>query len=208
MLIGWCIGVVAGCSYIVVGARPAAARESTDEFVVEVHHPGMGENPVACTVTIERDTKGDISGYHVQVLSVFCINGVCRAVPVQLFWDPLGNYERFTVKPGMHLEKADGKPFTDADYRKLDTILADPDSPLRNLDAFVFPEHSGTTMPADAVSSPTPVVYEGAVVEGAAWTCFTLWHWVHGPLREELRKTTAAAWTPDDIADVLEDGSE
>ncbi|GAB6166051.1 hypothetical protein JCM19992_20510 [Thermostilla marina] len=192
-----------GCSCIAVADRPATAEKSDNTLVVRVHHPGFTDEPVACSLVVDRDAAGKITGYRTEVLSVFCADGVCRAVPVCLYWDALGNYTRFTVKQGMHLEKADGKPFAPADYRKLDTILSNPESPLRDVGAFAFSEHSGTTLPVDAMSAPTPVVFEGAVVEGAAWTCFTLWHWVHGELRSEIRRITASAWTSEDISEIL-----
>ncbi|RMF86990.1 MAG: hypothetical protein D6741_21180 [Planctomycetota bacterium] len=43
----------------------------------------------------------------------------------------------------------------------------------------------------DAVSEPTPLTIQEAVVPGAAYTSWVLWHWVNGPIVEKLRAETA-----------------
>ena len=160
---------------------------------LSIRHPGKPV-AVACELLEQRDANGVISGYSMEVESVTCADKKCDVVPVRLHWDDLGNYVRYELDPGGELTKKGHEVFTRDDYRMLGRILADPDSPLRwvGADELVPPEKA-VLGGADVVSGATALSRKGTVVKGAAYTCYTLWHWVNGELREQIRRVTAAA---------------
>ncbi len=173
---------------------------------VQLRHPGIDSNRLKThTLYQTRDREGLITGYTMVVDSVVCNETVCEVVGVTIVWDALGQCESYKLEKGTSLEKADlagkekflkGKaasysavPFTDADNKKLDQLLKDKYSVLQTLrlsDLTTVRDNDEV----DAVTMPTPINVQNAVVEGAALTCFHLWHWANGEVGAAAKKLT------------------
>ena len=92
------------------------------------------------------------------------------------------------------LTKGDHKPFTDADYDRLDQILKDGWSILGThpLDYFLVKPDARSEVEVDGITAATPLSVKDAVVDQAAYTSWVLWHWVNGSIVDRLHAETVA----------------
>jgi hypothetical protein len=131
-------------------------------------------------------------GYEAEINMPVCDDTLCANVVLKFYWDLAGIYKRFDTIPGNPLTKFDHKKFTSSDYLKLDQILKNRNSTLRILKKEDLVDKSvhikATTV--DAVTSATPQTIKKAVVEGAVYSSFTLWHFVNGTIRDSMAAFT------------------
>lgn len=121
------------------------------------------------------------------IRKVVCLTGQCRMVHLWLFWDGAGNYLRFQEDPGDRLTKTDHTVFTVADYKKLNLILFDTLSVLKDLKQEELIQKPNKNLGSvDAVSSATQPFLQQYLVRNAAYTCYTLWHTTYGISRKEI----------------------
>lgn len=161
-----------------------------------------GAKPKLAYVTQVLDSDGEPREYVMDVESVSCVETTCKSVTVRLHFDVLGSYQRYELPSGGNLTRTGGKPFSRADHEKLQQILADPYSQLKSiaLDEITAPKGSAEAGGrVDAVSRPTVLSKQNAVVVGAAYTCCTLWHWSHGEVIGVIRDMTIAACDKQDL---------
>jgi hypothetical protein len=140
-----------------------------------------------------------IPEYYEATLNIpVCDDKLCAPVFVKIKWDLAGNYLAFDTIAGKPLTKFDHKRFSDNDYRKLDQILKDKNSILQSLSKTDLIDKSvqvkATTV--DAVTGATPATIKQAVVEGAVYSSFTLWHFVNGTIGDSLRTSTLKNYSP------------
>jgi hypothetical protein len=137
-------------------------------------------------------------GYQAELDMAVCEDKLCANVILRIYWDLAGNYVRFDTIPGKPLTKFDHKRFTDDDYKKLDYILKDRNSMLRMLDKEDLVDKSiqikATTV--DAVTGATPATIKNAVVEGAVYSSYTLWHIVNGEVKDSILAYTLRIYSP------------
>lgn len=121
-----------------------------------------------------------------------CDDNLCANVVLKIFWDLAGNYSGFDTLTGKPLTKFDHRPFTTADYHKLDEILRDKSSILRVLEKDELTDKSVKlkSSTVDAVTGATPASVKDQVVEGAVYSAFTLWHFVNGAVKDSLTHYT------------------
>lgn len=187
----------------------AKAQPSYKEIVhdVQIIHEGLSFTQKQEEKLVElQDASGKAFQYYMDVQSVICLDHKCKVVRVRLFWDRLGFYNRYELAPGVTLEKTDGIPFTDADYKKLDRILADKQSTLKDYyknQSHLSDHGSEALVDVDAISGATSGVDVNSVVEGAAWTSCTLWHWANGGVYDVIRGITASQMTTLELAQAL-----
>lgn len=199
------VKILAGLSVCAALAGQVSAR--ADEVVqrVSVRHPGLhSEEPVERDLTQVLDGKGWPVEYRMTVESVVCIDGVCKTTAVRMTWDALGRFVRDELPPDTELEKGvtagkrsdgtaewDSAPFTKEDYAKLDAILHDGASLLKQQPLSNFSEaREKGTRNVDGITGATPAAARDAVVAGAALTCFNLWHWANGDVCDAARELT------------------
>lgn len=143
-------------------------------------------------IRICSNTAQSPVGYETDLNMQVCDDTLCANVYLKIFWDLAGNYTRFDTISGKALTKFDHKPFTDADYKKLDQILKNPNSMLRILEKNDLIDKSiklrATTV--DAVTGATPATIKNAVVEGAVYSSYALWHFVNGSAKDSIRAFT------------------
>ncbi|MBK1875328.1 hypothetical protein [Pelagicoccus mobilis] len=185
-----------------------SAKPAKKDHIIHVRHPGDdGSGPETQTL-VQRFTKNKkAKDYYLDAESVFCADGECSIVNVRIFWDSLGYYDRFELEPGVELEKAEGAPFTAEDYQRLHEILGERDSVLKDVKREDIKNHEAELIEdPHATSGATPEMFEGAAVEGAAWTSYTLWHWANGELSKRARALTTSLSDRDDLHAYLKSG--
>jgi len=120
-----------------------------------------------------------------------CVTGICSMVKLWIFWDVAGNYMGIQLDEKEPLTKSDHTFFESQDYIRLDEILADTASILKDLQyedlviegtsqlsvnnksekkLFKIDGYSGATLPS----------LKEYVIKDAVFTCYTLWHTVYG----------------------------
>ncbi|MGY6650251.1 hypothetical protein [Wenyingzhuangia sp. IMCC45574] len=160
---------------------------------VAIVHPAIDkDNAVECDL-IEVVLSDETKLFYLDVDSVNCGEDVCKVVTVRMFWDELGRYVKYELQDGEGLEKKEGAPFTKEDYSKLEWVLNNKNSELEHvfkeeLVVSDFVAHGNVDV--DAVSGATSTVTPNETVEGAVWTCFTLWHWANGQMVSKIRSIT------------------
>jgi hypothetical protein len=155
------------------------------------------------------DSQGDPRGYFMDVESVVCADAKCEIVTVRIHFDLLGDYERYELPAGGNLTKSGHKPFSAADHAKLHQILADPYSQLKSVgwDQITIPSSPATPGDGtDGISGATTLSKRNVVVVGAAYTCYTLWHWSHGDVVDVIRDMTIRASDKQDLLRYLNSG--
>lgn len=156
-----------------------------------IKHPGE-KYAVPTTLTEVQNKEGLPVEYHMAVESVICLAEVCKVIPVTLYWDNVGDYQRYELEKGATLEKYKADFFEPEDYKKLDRILKDNDSPFRDVfieDIWNVPDTINENV--DAISGATILqLDEKDTVPGAALTCYTLWHWANGNIVSVIKNQT------------------
>ncbi|MEX0321016.1 MAG: hypothetical protein AB3N63_02580 [Puniceicoccaceae bacterium] len=190
---------------------PVSADDSV-EHIIEANHPSLLDGgPVKIAFVQSLDSRGWPSGFSMEVESVICRDVQCEIIPVLMVFDELGNFLRFELRFGDNLTKMDHIPFSQDDYAKLQQILSDRNSALRNIaaDRVVTPEQAMLKKKVDGISGATALTEEGAIVKGAAYTSYTLWHWANNPeIRRQARLFTSQLASEDQLIEMLSQGSE
>ncbi|MDM8173053.1 hypothetical protein QT327_01600 [Olivibacter sp. 47] len=130
--------------------------------------------------------------YFRDIFTPVCLDNVCKPVRIKLFWDLLGNYLRYEVPKAEPLTKLDHKEFTPEDHSKLQEILSNENSLLKDfkMEDLVDSTSQGLSDSVDAITGATKNTVKGEVIEGALYTCYTLWHLAHGTTPGEILKIT------------------
>lgn len=132
--------------------------------------------------------------FYADILTPVCIDGTCKPVYIELYWNLIGNYVGYGIDQTQPLTKFDHDNFIAADYEKLHQLLLDNNSVLSRrkledlFDADVQPEKKVTYkgVEVDAVTGATRKEIKDSVIEGALYSCYTLWHLVHGQVRHKI----------------------
>ncbi|MFC5411553.1 hypothetical protein ACFPMF_19690 [Larkinella bovis] len=126
------------------------------------------------------------------VFTPVCLTGECKPVYINFYWDLLGNYLRYDFPPHEVLTKMDHEEFKPEDYEKLQAILSNTNSLLKDV-AMEDLVGKGTENLADSVDAKagaTLKTVKNEVIDGAVYTCYTLWHIAHGSVVDEMQKIT------------------
>lgn len=156
-------------------------------------------------VVLQRNTRGFPLEYRMFLRTGVCLDGTCKLLEATLFWDALGRFVRFEYPQGTPFTKMEHDPFNAADYEQLHVFLADPRSILGThpLHFFVVERGEAGEDDWDAETSATPPDAKAAVVEGAAYTTWVLWRWVHGEVVEQLLAQTNENLSDDYLLECL-----
>ncbi len=167
-------------------------QEDIVEHKVVVNHPAFEKEDETSFILKEKIITKDSSEYFLEVASVICVDHLCKIVPVKLFWNTYGEYLRYELEDHIQLEKGEGEPFTETDYKLLHQILKDSSSPYKDISYYeITHERVIGESQVDAISGATEVVLAtGETVVGGAWTCFTLWHWANGEIVQEIKRVS------------------
>ena len=174
---------------------------------IQIIHKGISSTkPIECTLVEIQNPKKQPIAYYMDVESVVCGDSQCKVDIIKIYWDNLGQFDRLEMPEGVYLEKAKGEHFSKADYLKLDKILKDKNSPLKEVYQNEIVSTGGSEG-IDGISGATVLVEKNAFVEGAVWTCYSLWHWVHGETQQIIRNITGDAFTNLELQNLLTEDS-
>jgi len=141
--------------------------------------------------------------YATKLETNVCHDDICLPIQVNLFWDLLGNFHHFSKEKNIQFTKFDHQYFDQNDYKRLQTILTDSLSPLRDyqVEDLLDKQANKFSLEIDAVTRPTSPVFSNVTVPGALYTVYTLWHIVNGPIKQQLNAYLNAhyqqhSWAP------------
>ena len=180
----------------------SAAGEEPAVFQVMLADPVAPDAvPQPYEVVALSDADGSPTGYQLAIHVNVCSEGLCRMVHVTLAWDALGFYQRLDCLSDTPLTRRQHEPFTPDDYRKLDRILRNRESALGRLPLQALVDKQPVDL--DGWSGATPQFVAESVVEGAAFTTWTLWRWANGQIVPQLRAATVQRATPEFVRRLL-----
>ena len=150
------------------------------------------QDSIRIAVDLRYDENQQPKDYTCYVKTPVCKEGLCYLVTIDLYWDLLGNFVKYELPPDEPLTKFDHEEFTEADYEKLNRILADKHSLLGDyqMEDLVDESTERVSEEVDAVTGATRKSVQNAVVEGAVYTAYTLWHLVNGEIAERIPQHT------------------
>lgn len=180
-----------------VGSSNIEFRENKIIHEIEVNHAGNDSDDKTPLNLIEvQNDKGQSVEFYADVESVICLEEVCKVVAVRLYWDNLGTYKNYELAKGETLEKYEADVFDKNDYKKLNNILANENSPYKEVridEILTVVDDAHLEEDVDAVSGATALILpDEDTVHGAALTCFTLWHWAHSEINQMIRDISGA----------------
>jgi hypothetical protein len=153
-----------------------------------------------------RKSKTNIPLYYYKTIQdAVCFDNVCRMLDIIVYWNITGRYLGFELPKGEFLSKQEHDPFSEDEYLRLHTLLADASIPL---DAVSFeklveqPKYDDESV--DAVSGATSKSVAEMVVKGAAYTTYKLWNIVNGPTMNFISARTEKQLTPRLINQILQ----
>ncbi len=192
--------------FTAMGLIGAESSDRVTVVQVPLANPlGPALPPQRYDVVATSDEDGSPNGYHLSFEVHVCADQQCRMVNVTMYWDALGNYQRLECPLHAPLTRKQHDPFTPDDYRKLDRILSDRQSILGTLpfEGLVEQPQPEQVEDVDGWSGATPLTVADSVVEGAAFTTWTLWRWANGDIVPHLRASTQQRATPKFVRQLL-----
>lgn len=144
------------------------------------------------TLKLALDDRGQPQYFFRNIFTPVCYTNECKPVYINFYWDLLGNYQRYDLPKGKVLTKVDHDEFKEADYQKLQDILAQSNSIFADLEMEDLIT-KGTDKLADSVDAKagaTLKTIKNQVIDGAVYTCYTLWRIAYGKAVPEMRKIT------------------
>ena len=177
------------------GSRRFVRSDRQLTHKISIIHPGISlQEKVNCELVEVISSYSTTSSFYMDVESVVCGSKECKIVSVRVHWNALGEFTNLELRNGITLEKNEGIEFSKEDYQKLDLILKDKASPLQTYYKYelVSTNHANAM---DAFSGATVEIDKSAVVEGAVWTCYTLWYWANGGVVDAIRNITSQKYT-------------
>ena len=192
------------------------------ELTLMINHPGFKEpGPQEFPVDVLLNKDGEPVIYKTQVHSVFCSDDRCDVITLEMRWDFMGRFKSYKLKEKDKLTKYDHKPFTAEDYKKFNVLmkargsilgstekadLITPDKKQKKKEGITSKEklpEVKSEQRVDAVSGATSDFIKDEVVEGAAYTCFTMWHWANGEISTNVRKNSQKLISESNIKTLL-----
>lgn len=177
-------------------------------YKLQIIHPGDPKSePIDLELVQNFDEEGNPKHYSLWVDSVICRDKTCEVVKVEMFWDAFGQYDKYFVEFGEKLTKLDHVPFTTEDHAKLQRILKDKESPLREVtkDGLVGKKAKSAV---DGIAGATVLTLNSTVVVGAGYTCYDLWHWANGEVAKIVRKKSGEAFSVSKLKELLQSSNE
>lgn len=170
----------------VMTAAFAQTPTNTKEYTVTVN------DTTEYTLQLALNDAGQPLYYFSNLFTPVCLTGECKPVYINFYWDLLGNYTRFDFPKGAVLTRMDHKPFKPEDYEKLQDILANTHSLLKDvsMEDLVGKGTENLADSVDAKAGATLKTVKNEVIDGAVYTCYTLWHIAHGKVVMEMQRIT------------------
>lgn len=145
-------------------------------------------------VLANYDSLGLLANYQARISTPVCEPDKCYAIDIIFYWDVIGRFQGYDTIPKFGLTKLDHKPFSDLDYKKLDDILQNPNSPLALYTKEQLVQNTRSSE-IDGFTGATIQAVKGSVIEGAVYSCHVLWHIAHGAVVDSVRQVTVKSWS-------------
>ena len=184
--IGILLGIIGSAS--VADRSPGSYHAVSDSLIIELQS--------------HLDSLGLLEIYSARVSTPVCEGSKCYTVEIIFYWDLIGRFHHFDTIPGKGLTKLDHIPFTSEDYRKLNGILRSPTSLLSAYSKEELVKDSRSSI-IDGKTGATNAELKQSVIEGAVYSCHTLWHIAQGPMVDEIQSVTQQLFTKDLIQKMI-----
>lgn len=173
-------------------ATPVRANDSIRKYAIREN------DSISYTLNLVLDKAGQPLYFFRNIYTPVCNTGECKPVYINFYWDLTGNYTHFDMPDNEVLTKTDHREFQEKDYAKLQDILSRETSILAELkmEDLVVKGTEDISDSANIKTGATLKTIKNDVIEGAVFTCYTLWHLAHGPVKEEIRKITETYISP------------
>ncbi len=135
------------------------------------------------------DSLDLLESYTARIATLVCEVDKCYAIEIDFYWDLIGRFHHYDTLLGQELTKLDHEPFTKSDYDKLNNILIDPNSILASYAEKDLVKDSRKSE-IDGFTGATIMEIKEAVIEGAVYSCYSLWNIAHGPVVDSIQKNT------------------
>lgn len=144
------------------------------------------------SLQLALDNNGRPLYFFQNIFTPVCNTGECKPVYINFYWDLLGNYTRFTMPENEVLTKTDHREFQEKDYAKLQEIIVKETSIFSELkmEDLIVKGTEAISDSANIKTGATLKTIKNEVIEGAVYTCYTLWHRAHGETTEAVRAIT------------------
>lgn len=178
-----CIGFVWLCCFTAAAQSWTALKKEQQPIMTYTVN-----DTLSFPVYVVEDLDSKAFYFATQLQTNVCNDQVCLPIEVNLFWDLLGNYHHFSRDNDFHFTKFDHQYFEDADYKRLQEIMLDSLSVLRDyqVEDLLDKEAKKYSLEVDAVTKPTSPLFSNVTVPGALYTVYTLWHIVNGSIKQAL----------------------
>ncbi len=153
------------------------------------------------TLKLALDDSGRPQYFFRNIFTPVCYTNECKPVYINFYWDLLGNYMRYDLPEGKILTKVDHDEFKPEDYEKLSEILSRPNSIFADLkmEDLMTKGTDSLTNDVDAKTGATLKTIKNEVIEGAVYTCFTLWKIAYGNQVVNKMKTISESYINDEM---------
>ena len=144
-----------------------------------------------------RNSEDHALFYAQNIVTELCFDNKCRLLRITIYWNITGRYLGFELSNGEYLSKHDHEAFSNNEYERLNDLLADPSLPLGEISfekLIEIPETEDESV--DGVSGATTADVSKMVVNGAAYTTYTLWNIVHGSTKDFVSNLTEKELLP------------
>ncbi|SKB93353.1 hypothetical protein [Dyadobacter psychrophilus] len=174
------------CAFLWICAAPVYSQEQVREFQI------VENDTLTYTLKLALDDSGQPQYFFRNIFTPVCYTNECKPVHINFYWDLLGNYERFDLPKDKVLTKVDHDEFKQEDYEKLQEILAQSNSIFADLqmEDLIAKGTDNLTDSVDAKAGATLKTIKNQVIDGAVYTCYTLWHIAYGTAVPEMKKIT------------------
>lgn len=152
-----------------------------------------------------RSASGLPLSYYKKIYTGVCFDNECRMLDIVLYWNITGRYLGFELPEDEFLSKFDHEPFSESEYERLHDLLADLLSPL-GMYAYneLAPKPPVEEEEVDGITSATSKEILEYVVEGAAFTTYTLRTLVYGPIQDEVESHTRRELSEELVLKILQ----
>ena len=145
-------------------------------------------------VVVYFDNQGLPELYGARIYTPVCEVDKCYVIEIDFYWDIIGRFQYYDSIPGKGLTKLDHIPFTNSDYLKLTEILINRYSMLAAYEKENIVRDTRSS-DIDGITGATINELRQDVIEGAVYSCYTLWHIAYGPVTDSIRKATSGLFS-------------
>lgn len=145
------------------------------------------------SVRLLSSSSGEPRLFFSDIETPVCADGECKLANIKVYWNLLGNYAGYGIHPKYPLTKYEHEFFEKEDYAKLHQLLLDKNSILKRrkmselVDKKTISPSNLNWKGVDAISGATKKEIKESVVKGGLYSCYTLWHIVHGEVQEKMK---------------------